>query len=576
MLLILAVGAGVVAWMVADRALTARDALQRAVPLAVTTQDQVVAGDSVGAQLSVVELAELTGRARAQADGRLWRLAENVPFVGGNLAAVRVVSAAVDDLVVDGIAPVTQLSMASFMPVDGRIDTGALRDAGVLVDQLSDVVTHVRGELGTIDRGSLIEQVSEGVAQLDRALDRVEPYLEPAQKTLAVLPGVLGADGPRSYLVLVQSNAESRGTGGNPAAITLLSVEDGAIDIAQQASSADFDNFRPDPVVDLDPETVALYGDKIARHTMDATMTPDFTESVEIMRAFWAESFGTPVDGVLSIDPVALSYLLEATGPVTLQTGEPLTAENAVPLLLNEVYFRFPDPYVQDAFFAAAAAAVFDALASSIDDPRGFIDAAARAVDEGRILYVPDDAAEAALIAETRIAGTLPAGNDEITMLGAYVNDITRSKLDYYVDTSVAVAAEICEAEGTAEFALSMTLESVLRPDEVESLPYYVSPADFFPRGVISTDVVLYGPVGSTFVSASVDGAEVSATALPHLGRPAVTLNVVKDPGSVRTVEATFSGAEGAYGPIEVWYTPMARTTPVTVDATGCDGTRRD
>ena len=35
----------------------------------------------------------------------------------------------------------------------------------------------------------------------------------------------------------------------------------------------------------------------------DITLTPDFTESAELMRAYWAESFGTPIDGVVSFDP---------------------------------------------------------------------------------------------------------------------------------------------------------------------------------------------------------------------------------------------------------------------------------
>ena len=46
----------------------------------------------------------------------------------------------------------------------------------------------------------------------------------------------------------------------------------------------------------------------------------------------------------------------------TLPTGDQLTADNAVQLLLSDVYARYPVPAHQDLFFAAAADAVFDAV----------------------------------------------------------------------------------------------------------------------------------------------------------------------------------------------------------------------
>lgn len=44
--------------------------------------------------------------------------------------------------------------------------------------------------------------------------------------------------------MLFQNNAESRGTGGNPAAIVLVTADNGQITLAQHASSADFTGDR--------------------------------------------------------------------------------------------------------------------------------------------------------------------------------------------------------------------------------------------------------------------------------------------------------------------------------------------
>ena len=53
--------------------------------------------------------------------------------------------------------------------------------------------------------------------------------------------------------MLFQNNAESRGTGGNPAAVVLVNVTDGKISIAKQANSGDFNNNRPEPIIELQP-----------------------------------------------------------------------------------------------------------------------------------------------------------------------------------------------------------------------------------------------------------------------------------------------------------------------------------
>lgn len=573
LLIVIAVSGGIVAKLVADRAFAARDALQDAIPLASTAKDQILDSDTEGAKSTVERLGVLSAEARDQADGALWRFAEGVPVVGANLVAVREVAAVVDDLVSDALAPAADLSIQSLAPQDGRIDVEQLAVASGIVDQAASALTDARSTIDGIDQGALVDQVASGVAQLDDALAEIEPVVEPAQNVLAVLPGILGAESPRNYLVLVQNNAESRGTGGNPAALVMITADDGALSITQQASSSDFDNGRPNPIIDLDPATEKLYGSKVGRYMQDVTTTPDFTESAEIMGAFWAEEFDEPIDATVSIDPVALSYLMNATGPVTMPNGDVLDADNVVSTLLNEVYFRFEVPAVQDAYFAAAAGSVFQAL-TSVSDPRGLVDQVVRATEEGRILYVPASEAEAELIAGSRLTGELPTSNDPITMVGSYVNDITEGKLDYYMDTAVTVASNVCEVAATEAptFTVTSSLTSTLQPDEVPGLARYISPARFFDKGTISTDLVLYGPVGAGFESVTVDGQSVKGRVVEHLGRPAVKVNVENLPASAHTVEATFTGSPGDYGPIKVWHTPMVRETPITIDSPGCGG----
>jgi hypothetical protein len=573
-LLLVIVGVGIAGWQVAERGFAARDELQQAIPLAKQAQEQILAGDQEGAVATVDQLEVHAAEARRLTDDPLWRSFEWVPVAGPNLAAVRIASTSVDELVDGVVRPATALSLDALKPVDGAIDLAALTELSGVVDGVATTIDEVAGELEQVDRDQLIDQVADGIIQLDDAVGQIQPMVEPAQAALEVLPGALGADGPRNYLVLFQNNAESRGTGGNPAALLLLNVADGRISIAQQASSGDFQNGRPDPIVELDPETAALYGDKIGRYMQDVTLTPDFTETSELIRAWWADEFDSQVDGVVSFDPVALGYLLGATGPVTLPSGDKLTAENAAPLLLNEVYFRYEEGDEQDAFFASAAASVFQVLTSGSGDTEALVESLTRAIDEGRLMYAPSDSGEAEYIAGTRITGTLPVDNAEQTMLGVYVNDITEGKLDYYLQLDVAGTSDACtvDAATAPTFTTTATLTNTLPPDQVAGLADYIAPGRFFPKGDIATDLVLYGPVGATFQSAKLDGAPAAVTPLTHLGRPAVKITVRNAPGAAHAISAVWTGAAGAeYGPLEVRHTPMVRPSTVTIDAPGCD-----
>lgn len=411
-LLVVAGIAAVVGKQVYDRAMSAKGSLEQAMPLASKAADQVVAGDSEGAKATAAELAKLTADAKKQTGGDLWKSIEWVPVAGPNLHAVRTAAAVTDDLVRDALTPATSLSLDALKPVDGAIDLAGIESMQTVVDKSSQAVGKASKELESIDRDALIDQVDTAVGRLTGAIDEIEPMLKPASEILGVLPAALGADKPRHYLMIFQNNAEARGTGGNPAALVMIDVDKGKISIGQQAASGDFKNARPKPVTDLNPETLALYGDKVGRWISDATMTPDFTESAKIVRAWWAEEFGTAIDAVVSFDPVALSYLLKATGPATVPNDpvevdghevrlldEPLTltAENAVPFLLNEVYWKY-EPVVQDAIFAASARAVFDVITAGAASPTALVDSLMRAVDEGRLMYQPATESEAKLV----------------------------------------------------------------------------------------------------------------------------------------------------------------------------------
>lgn len=83
-----------------------------------------------------------------------------------------------------------------------------------------------------------------------------------------------------------------------------------------------------------------LYSPVLARYPQDVNLSPDFPTAAALFAKMYTDRTGTAVDGVVAIDPVALSYLLEGTGPVEVGDGVVLTSDT---VSRNRCRVRFMD-----------------------------------------------------------------------------------------------------------------------------------------------------------------------------------------------------------------------------------------
>lgn len=318
------------------RGLAAKAELEAAVPLASSIQGQIAQGDSVGARGTFRSLASHTSAAASLTGDPVWRAAETVPWIGPNLAAMRQLTDAVRDVTDDAIKPLTQLAESitvdAFKPVNGAIDVAPIAKAQPQLKSADAAMTQALKQVRSIDTSGTIGQVRDATARLEKLLAGASAVVDAATRAATLIPSMLGASGPRNYLLLFQNPAELRATGGIPGAVALVHTENGKIELIQQASAASFPHYTPS-VLTLPVETQGLYGSIVGEYMQDVTMTPYFPLSGQLAREMWKRQYGTEVDGVLSMDPVTLSYLLRATGPIPLPTGDTLTSNNAVKLL---------------------------------------------------------------------------------------------------------------------------------------------------------------------------------------------------------------------------------------------------
>jgi len=359
--------------------------------------------------------------------------------------------------------------------------------------------------------------------------------------------------------VLFQNPAELRATGGIAGAVALLHTDGGQIQLAQQLSSGEVDNYSS-PVVELPDETRSLYGDITAQFIQDVNLTPNFELSGEIASEMWRKQFGQRVNGVLSIDPVALGYLLAATGPIALPTGEVLTSENATQLLLTDVYSLYPSPVDQDIFFAAAASTVFTAVASGNADPVALISALAKAGGEHRVLVWSADSTEQEVLADTTLAGGLPISDAQTQRFGVYLNDAAGSKMGPYLDVQTALGQASCRNDGRPLYAIDVTLTNTAPADAAASLPRYVTADGVFgvTPGNIKTILSAYGAPGMQNLGLTRDGnSEVGFHPATDANYPVSSLPVELAPGESTTIRFTWLGEQAFDGDIEMQMTPV-------------------
>ncbi|WEO77991.1 DUF4012 domain-containing protein [Cryobacterium sp. SO2] len=525
-------------------------------------QQQVVDGDGEAARLTGVELGDRAASASALTSDPVWRMFEGIPALGPNLAVVRQLAAVVDDLAQDAVTPLADVAGAittdDFKPVNGAINLQPLIDAQPAVSAAAVAVHAAQVQVAKIDTDGTVDQVAAAAETLRSAVADADTAITAVDNAVTLVPAILGANGPRDYMVLFQNPAELRATGGIAGAVALLHTDAGQIQLARQLSSGEFNDFVP-PAIDLPTETRGIYGDITAQYIQDVNLTPNFVLSGEIASAMWQQQFGQNVNGVLSIDPIALGYLLAATGPVTLPTGDVLTSENATQLLLTDVYSRYPRPVDQDAFFAVAASTVFTAVAGGNADPVALIEALAKAGGEHRVLVWSADPAEQAVLADTTLAGGLPVSDSETQRFGVYLNDATGSKMGPYLDVQTAVGQATCRKDQRPQYAIDVTLTNTAPADAATSLPGYVTAAGTFgvTPGNIKTILSVYGAPDMQNLGLTRDGAEVAMHPATDATYPVSSLSVELAPGEITTVQFTWLGAQAFDGEIETQTTPV-------------------
>lgn len=582
--------AAAAAVLVALDALAARSALTAAADRVPALQQALDGdGDRAALEHDLAALRDDAATARAHTDGPLWAVATRLPQVGPNLDAVARISAGLDD-VTTAVVPALLDTRAALTGMqrtaDGGIDLAALRDLGPRLAAARSTVTATTARLADLDPARLLPEIADPLVELRARLGDVAAAVGTADRTTALVPPMLGADGPRTYLVLALTNAELRSGGGVPGAVLLVQAEAGHLTVVRQVPGVEIGPFAT-PVADLDPESATIFSPRAAMFLQDVTLTPEFPTSAALAAQMWAQDQGEQVDGVVATDPVALAHLLGSTGPVDVpvpggQDTVRVDADNAVALLENGVYGYGADAAdAADAFFAAVVGATTARLQSPDVDAGSVLDALATGAREHRVQVWSARADEQERLAGTVLGGTFLSSPRAADAIGVFLDDAVPGKMSWFLESSVTHVGSECTPDGRLD-TVDVTLTSTAPADAATSLPAYVAglPTATHTPGTVRTVVRIAGPVGSPTPRLQRDGRGLGLDTHPLAGRSVASGTITLAPGQTTTVRitalaspATSTGAgPQPAGTLDIWSTPTAhdgglRTVPVPVCA---------
>lgn len=517
-------------------------------------------GDTTEADRSLAALQQHSQAAADSTDGPTWWVLEQLPSLGDDARGVAVVSRTVADLSEDGIEPLVEAStdLDSLAPSEGRIDPQVVADLQDPVARAHAAFADADEQLAGEDPSGYVERLKSKYRELAGQVSDAASALATADTAVQVLPGMLGVDGARDYLLVFQNNAEARATGGLPGAVSVLQADDGAVRMTRQVAGNSFAR-TDEPVLPLTAGEEAVYSDVLGTFFLNANLQPDFPRAANLWKARWEQVHPERLDGVLSVDAVAMSYLLGATGPVEVD-GVTLTEDNAVDVLLHEAYLRFPDPADQDRFFRAVATTVFDRVVQGGDSPRDLLAALGRGAEEHRI-YVHDFVpAVQEHLAGTGIAGELATTAASMPQVGVYVADATGSKMSYFLRYDVDVSSTYCNAD-TQGLTGHIRLGSEAPTDGGDTLPAYVTGGGAFGTkpGDQSVLVYVFGPVGGSVSAVAFNGKPIRGfPAVDYDGRSVVSTVVNLTPGQEADLTWRMKSGPGQDGDTRVSVTPSS------------------
>ena len=556
---------GVSGFMLFNSAKTVKSQAKETVEIVGGLKDKVTSGDFSTLPDDAKKIDELCSSMKKETSSPVWTMASFIPVYGGDINAARTMVDALSDVSSGALVPMAD-NLAQATPgklfQDGTINVSALQ---AVADSLSDSSKAFKGANKKVQGigDTHIAQVTELVDKAKDGFATLDGVVDAAEKIAPVLPQMLGANGQtRNYLLYAMNNVEIRACGGFGGSQGLISVTDGQMSIGEFVPRIGLS--EDEAVESVDEEDEALFGNHSNLYNSGNTYSPDWPRNSQRVAALWKSQYGQDVDGVVGIDPVFLQYLLGLVGNVSLPDGTVVDGTNAAKVLMHDVYWNYPVEE-SDGIFASVASAAFDKILGGIGDVdvTKLVGAFERGAEEGRLIAWMRNDDEQNAIKETGIDASLPDPDDPSAdpVAGVYFNNLSFSKLDWYLNADTQIGQGVKNGDGTCSYRITVTLTNIMTQEEAGKLPDYVAAgASDAARDDERLNVSVFAPTGGNISDLTVEGTQFGLGAATWHGIPFYSGTVDLHAGETTTITYTLTtSAEAGDKPLTLRQTPTCQ-----------------
>lgn len=563
-LALLALTVVVVSWL-GVQATTAKSHLEHARTDAQSAKDALLSGKSEDATRWAENAGFHADQAKRATHSLPFTAFAKIPLVGSPARTVQQISDVVEELTDTILLPAAKAGSATSPDqlIDGsRIDLSVLRTAAPQLDKLSEAAAQVDARAKGIVAPAYLPSVSRARVELQNQTSQLARLLGNTAIAARVAPSMMGADGPRTYLIAFQNNAEARGTGGILGAFGIIRFDRGVPIVDTLAPNTELADAVA--AIDLGPEFDAQYGFTNPYSDLrNSNLSAHFPYAAQIWKSMWEAKSSEKIDGVLTIDPIALSYLLSALGPVTLPDGEVISGQNVVELTMSTAYARFPPNYtfnragtrlldadVRKQYLQEIAKEVAAKLTQPIRSPRAVLAALGKAATEHHLSVWSAFPAEQEILESTPLASVIP--DDPAPYAQVVINNLAGNKMDYYLKREIEYAADGCSSttrNSTVTVHLTNTASGDPLPEVVGGTPGLAASISLNTiPGTMVTSVRLIATKGAELIGVTSGDDRVPAVTQQERGHPTFEVQVAIPPGRsgdlvFRLTEPTSPGA---------------------------------
>ncbi len=383
-------------------------------------------------------------------------------------------------------------------------------------------------------------EVRSQIIQAQSLISQASILLNDAKPLLDVAPYLLGADAPRTYLMLFQNDAEMRPTGGFLTAYAIIRVDKGRITPVLNTDIYDLDarytGRDPAPQVLIDYIADPYAKEKLAGQTpvwrlRDRNLSPDFKQSMEDFAAGYAQTRSPEYDGIIGVDTKFLVALLEVIGPIGVggygNFSTEIVPECDCPQIIYELEaaISYETPYIRENRKAILGSVMYSILSNAFAQPKEKVpdlaDAVFKAIQQKNVMmYFPDEELQSAVESFNMAGRVRESQGDYLMVVDA---NLGGRKANLFIDQELELDVQ------TNDSGTQNTLTIKYRNPR---------PKDKWLNDDAPTWVRVYAPAGSKLVDSK--GSELQVTTSEDLDKTVFSAFFVLRTQGVHTLTFTY------------------------------------